>query len=77
MITATSTAVHTSFVIIKNISLCYGLGVDMVHPDFPFETPFERSQEFIRSTARPMRQRYSIPRGVGVLARALGGGDRE
>ena len=40
------------------------------------ETLFERSQEFIRSTARPVRQRCSIPRGVGVLVRALGGGDR-
>ena len=39
-------------------------------------TPFERSQEFIRSTARPVRQRSSILRGVGVLVRALGGGDR-
>ena len=38
------------------------------------ETPFERSQEFIRSTARSVRQRSSIPRGVGVLVRALGGG---
>ena len=40
------------------------------------ESPFERSQEFIRSTARPVRQRCSIPRGMGVLVRALGGGDR-
>ena len=40
------------------------------------ETPFERSQEFIRSTARSVRQRSSILRGVGVLGRALGGGDR-
>ena len=40
------------------------------------ETPFERSQEFIRSTARSVRQRSSIPRGVGVLVRALGGGDK-
>ena len=42
------------------------------------ETPFERSQEFIRSTARArsVRQRSSILRGVGVLGRALGGGDR-
>ena len=39
-------------------------------------TPFERSQEFIRSTARSVRQRSSILRGVGVLGRALGGGDR-
>jgi hypothetical protein len=38
------------------------------------ETPFERSQEFIRSTARSVRQRSSIPRGVVVLGRALGGG---
>ena len=36
------------------------------------ETPFERSQKFIRSTARSVRQRCSIPRGVGVLVRALG-----
>jgi len=40
------------------------------------ETPFEQSQEFIRSTARSVRQRCSIPRSVGVLVRALGGGDR-
>ena len=40
-------------------------------------TPFERSQEFIRSTARLGRPRCSILRGVGVLGRALGGGDRE
>ena len=42
------------------------------------ETPFERSLEFIRSTARLVRQRSSILRGVGVLGRALGGrtGDR-
>ena len=40
------------------------------------ETPFERSQEFIRSTARSVRQRNSILRGVGVLGRALGGEDR-
>ena len=42
------------------------------------ETPYERSQEFIRSTARSVRQpeRSSILRGVGVLGRALGGGDR-
>ena len=41
------------------------------------ETPFERSQESIRLAARPVRQRSSILRGVGVLGRALGGGDRE
>ena len=40
------------------------------------ETPFERSQETIRLAARPVRQRCSIPRGMGVLVRALGGGDR-
>ena len=39
-------------------------------------TPFERSQENIRLAARSVRQRCSIPRGVGVLVRALGGGDR-
>ena len=37
-------------------------------------TPFERSQETIRLAARSVQQRYSIPRGVGVLVRALGGG---
>ena len=36
------------------------------------ETPFERSQELIRLAARSVRQRSS----VGVLVRALGGGDR-
>ena len=40
------------------------------------ETPFERSQETIRLAARPVRQRCNIPRGMGVLVRALGGGDR-
>ena len=40
------------------------------------ETPFERSQEFIRSTARLGRHRCSILRGVGVLVRSLGGEDR-
>ena len=38
------------------------------------ETPFERSQESIRLAARSVRQRCSIPRGMGVLVRALGGG---
>ena len=37
------------------------------------ETPFERGQESIRLAARSVRQRCSIPRGVGVLVRALGG----
>ena len=37
------------------------------------QTPFERSQETTRLTARSVRQRYSIPRGVGVLVRSLGG----
>ena len=36
-------------------------------------TPFERSQEIIRSTARSVQQRCSIPRSVGVLVRSLGG----
>ena len=40
------------------------------------ETPFERSQETIRLAARSVQQRCSIPRGMGVLVRALGGGDR-
>ena len=40
------------------------------------ETPFERSQEIIRSTARSGRHRCSILRGVGILVRSLGGGDR-
>ena len=40
------------------------------------ETPFERSQETTRLAARSVRQRSSILRGVGVLGRALGGGDR-
>ena len=39
-------------------------------------TPFERGQEAIRLAARSVQQRCSIPRGVGVLVRALGGGDR-
>ena len=39
-------------------------------------TPFERSQETIRLAARPVQQRCRIPRGVGVLVRALGGGDK-
>ena len=39
-------------------------------------TPFERSHESIRLAARSVRQRCSIPRGVGVLVRALGGGGR-
>jgi len=39
-------------------------------------TPFERSQETTRLAARSVRQRSSILRGVGVLGRALGGGDR-
>ena len=40
------------------------------------ETPFERSQGVIRSTARSVRQRSSILWGVGVLVRSLGGEDR-
>ena len=40
------------------------------------ETPFERSQEFIRLAARLGRPRCSILRGVGILVRSLGGGDR-
>ena len=39
-------------------------------------TPFERIQETIRLAARSVQQRCSIPRGVGVLVRALGGGDK-
>ena len=39
-------------------------------------TPFERSQEFIRLAARLGRLRCSISRGVGILVRSLGGGDR-
>ena len=36
--------VHTSFFIIKeDISLCYGLGMDMVHPDLPFQSIREKS----------------------------------
>ena len=38
------------------------------------ETPFERSQEFTRSTARSVQQRNNILSDVGVLVRALGGG---
>ena len=38
---------HISFVIIKeDISLCYGSGMDMVHPDFPFQSI--REKEFKR-----------------------------
>ena len=34
---------HTSFFIIKkDISLCYGLGMDMVHQDFPFQSIREK-----------------------------------
>ena len=40
------------------------------------ETPFERSQEIIRLAARLGRPRCSILRGVGILVRSLGGGDR-
>ena len=40
------------------------------------ETHFERSQESIMLAARSVRQRSNIPRGVGVLVRALGAGDR-
>ena len=40
------------------------------------ETPLERVQETIRLAARLVRQRCSIPWGVGVLVRSLGGGDR-
>ena len=40
------------------------------------ETPFERGQEFIRSTARSGRHRCSILRGVDILVRSLGGWDR-
>jgi hypothetical protein len=39
-------------------------------------TPFERSQETTRLAARSVRQRCSIPRGVGVLVRSLDGGYR-
>ena len=39
--------IHTSFFIIKkDISLCYGLGMDMVHQDFPFQSI--REKEFKR-----------------------------
>ena len=35
--------VHTSFFIIKKgISLCYGLGLDLVHQDFPFQSIREK-----------------------------------
>ena len=35
---------HTSFFIMKElISLCYGLGMDMVDPDFPFQSIREKS----------------------------------
>ena len=38
---------HTSFFIIKkDNSLCYGLGMDMVHQDFPFQSI--REKEFKR-----------------------------
>ena len=40
------------------------------------ETPLERVQETIRLAARLVRQRCSIPWGVGGLVRSLGGGDR-
>ena len=40
------------------------------------ETPLERVQETIRLAARLVRQRCSIPWGVGVLVRSLGGGGR-
>ena len=34
---------HTSFFIVKkDISLCYGLGMDMVHQDFPFQSIREK-----------------------------------
>ena len=34
---------HTSFFTIKkDISLCYGLGMDMVHQDFPFQSIREK-----------------------------------
>ena len=38
------------------------------------ETPLERVQETIRLAARLVRQRCSIPWGVGVLVRSLGQG---
>ena len=42
-----SLGMHTSFFIIKeDISLCYGLGMDMVHQDFPFQSI--REKEFKR-----------------------------
>ena len=41
------------------------------------ETPFEPSPETTSLAARSVQQRSSILRGVGVLGRALGGGDRE
>ena len=35
---------HTSFFIIKELtSLCYGLGLDLVHPDVPFQSIREKS----------------------------------
>ena len=38
-----SSACHTSFFIIKkDISLCYGLGMDMVRQDFPFQSIREK-----------------------------------
>ena len=44
---------HTSFFIIKKaISLCYGLGMDMVHPDFPFQSIREKEfQKMIKGTS--------------------------
>ena len=40
-------SIHTSFFIIKkDISLCYGLGMNMVHQDFPFQSI--REKEFKR-----------------------------
>ena len=39
--------VHASFFIIKkDVNLCYGLGMDMVHQDLPFESI--REEEFKR-----------------------------
>ena len=37
------TALHTSFFITKKeVSLCYGLGLDLVHQDFPFQSIREK-----------------------------------
>jgi hypothetical protein len=37
---------HTSFFIIKkDNSLCYGLGMDMVHRDFPFSQSVKKSSK--------------------------------